>query len=80
MSVFIIYVLVNIKLFVGCDNLSAPNRGQSIFYNTVQNTRIFNACILLAGCPNSITTYFLIFRQKLYGQPQRAYRLEYFQN
>jgi len=27
MSIFVIYVLVNIKLCVGCDNLSAPKRG-----------------------------------------------------
>ena len=64
MSRFIVYVLVNIILWVGCDNLSVPKRSQRIFYNTVQNTQIFNACLPVAWCPNSFAPFFLILPEK----------------
>jgi len=51
-------------------------RGVSV---TQFRTQIYNACILVPVCPNSITPYFLILRRKIYGQLQRAKSLEYFQ-
>jgi len=60
MTRYIVYVLVNVKLWTGCDNYSVPKTGQRGFYNTVQSTQMFNACIPVAGCPNSLTPYFLI--------------------
>ena len=77
---FNVYVLANIKLCVGCDNLTLPKTGQRSFYNTFQNTQIFNPHILVADCPNSITPYFVFLPQKHYSQMQRAQILEYFQN
>ena len=65
MSRFNVYVLVNIKLCVGCDSLSAPKKDYSSFYNTDRNTQIFNAWIFVVGCPNSITRYFPILCQNL---------------
>jgi len=60
MSTFISDALTNIKLGVDCDNLSFPKSGYRCFDNTFQNAQIFNACILVTGCPIFINTYFLI--------------------
>jgi hypothetical protein len=57
---------------VSSDNLLVTKRDLRSFCNTVQKTQIFNACILVEGCRNSITPYVLNLRQKLYGQKQRA--------
>jgi len=78
MSRFNVYVLVNIKLCVGCDNLSVPKRSHRRLYKTVQNTQIFKACIPVAGYPSSVTQHILFLPEEIYGQPRKGYSLEYF--
>jgi hypothetical protein len=80
MLTFLTDALANLEQWVDCDNLSVPKRGYSSFYNTYRNGQIFNACILVTGCPIFIYTYFLVLHQKHYGEIQNVLSFEYFQN